>query len=771
MKTSPMLLRRLLTTLVLASLALATPRSATALCTASEIIGSPLEPACPIDGNSCVINRDYVVGNGCTLDFGLRSVSVNGHLTIESRAMALRAQRLTLGPEAFLDGIGHAQGAHGGLIQLVTTGSGVNGSIDLKLGGRIDAGGDLIGGDISLSAGGPVTINGRIRADFRNPNAAGGTIDISAGGDLTATALSTLSARGGRDSDGGGEIDLRATGRIEVNSELLVDGYDGGFVDIAGGTSVRILAVDASGGGDAGSGGCVDVLGATGAELVGLINADGDRGTFMTGGCGGLIEFDGARGDMVIGANAKISANGSAPDGGGGLILLTSLRHAIVNGDLEAKGPDGETCGGDICVEAGLDTTLAAAATIDASGGDAGGGIDIFGLRHLTLSGTLLADGNRAGSLGGDVAARAGGGGAGNLVIAGLVDVTSAPTCSDLNGCGSGGITDIAGCNVTIDSGAQLLVGGPEAGENNLTARELLTVKGRLDSVGTSAMPINGQNRLLFPARRPAVLSGSVILPAAVKLPLTTCPNVANTMPSCLAPCPTCGDGVTEFPETCDPGLMPPRSCQANGCSVFCQLENCDDGMTCTGDGCNQDFGCYHSFTPMCTEPPTPTATVTRTPPTATGTSTATATPTASQTPPATATQSITPTASPSPTATPTATPSASATPTPSATLTASATASETPQPTRTATATATPTALDTPTDTPPPVTATPDPPACAGDCNDDGSVAVNELIIGVNIALGNAAASSCPAFDLNTDGMVSIAELIAAVNAALIGC
>jgi hypothetical protein len=54
------------------------------------------------------------------------------------------------------------------------------------------------------------------------------------------------------------------------------------------------------------------------------------------------------------------------------------------------------------------------------------------------------------------------------------------------------------------------------------------------------------------------------------------------------------------------------------------------------------------------------------------------------------------------------------------------------------------------------------------GDCNGDGQVTINELIIGVNIALGIAPISDCPAFDTNGDGQVSIDELIAAVNVAL---
>src|SRR5690242_5095754 len=59
---------------------------------------------------------------------------------------------------------------------------------------------------------------------------------------------------------------------------------------------------------------------------------------------------------------------------------------------------------------------------------------------------------------------------------------------------------------------------------------------------------------------------------------------------------------------------------------------------------------------------------------------------------------------------------------------------------------------------------------AVAGDCSGDGSVTVDELIIGVNIALGEAPLSSCPVFDVDGDGTVTIDELIAAVNLALSG-
>jgi hypothetical protein len=85
----------------------------------------------------------------------------------------------------------------------------------------------------------------------------------------------------------------------------------------------------------------------------------------------------------------------------------------------------------------------------------------------------------------------------------------------------------------------------------------------------------------------------------------------------------------------------------------------------------------------------------------------------------------------------------------------------------------------------PPPVTLTPTPtptatphttptatggPSCTGDCNDDDTVAINELIVGVNIALERQPANACPAF-ASAQGTAAIAQLIKGVNNALNGC
>ena len=61
--------------------------------------------------------------------------------------------------------------------------------------------------------------------------------------------------------------------------------------------------------------------------------------------------------------------------------------------------------------------------------------------------------------------------------------------------------------------------------------------------------------------------------------------------------------------------------------------------------------------------------------------------------------------------------------------------------------------------------------PPCVGDCNGDRQVSINELVLGVNIALGVSPVSACPAFDPDNSGMVSVANLVVAVNNALLGC
>jgi hypothetical protein len=79
-----------------------------------------------------------------------------------------------------------------------------------------------------------------------------------------------------------------------------------------------------------------------------------------------------------------------------------------------------------------------------------------------------------------------------------------------------------------------------------------------------------------------------------------------------------------------------------------------------------------------------------------------------------------------------------------------------------------TPTASARPTPTPTP---SPLPQFCPGDCDDDGSVTVDEIVFAVGIALGEQRPIDCPLADTNFDGAVTIDELLQGVNAVFGFC
>lgn len=60
---------------------------------------------------------------------------------------------------------------------------------------------------------------------------------------------------------------------------------------------------------------------------------------------------------------------------------------------------------------------------------------------------------------------------------------------------------------------------------------------------------------------------------------------------------------------------------------------------------------------------------------------------------------------------------------------------------------------------------------ACTGNCDSGPDVTVDELVKGVNIALGFATLDTCPVFDSDGDEAVTVDELVKAVNNALYGC
>jgi hypothetical protein len=88
-----------------------------------------------------------------------------------------------------------------------------------------------------------------------------------------------------------------------------------------------------------------------------------------------------------------------------------------------------------------------------------------------------------------------------------------------------------------------------------------------------------------------------------------------------------------------------------------------------------------------------------------------------------------------------------------------------TPTITATATRTATLTRTSIATSTPTPLA------PCVGDCNKNGAVTIDELVLGINIGLGIDAVSACPAADANSDETVDVSEAVTAVSNSINAC
>ena len=59
----------------------------------------------------------------------------------------------------------------------------------------------------------------------------------------------------------------------------------------------------------------------------------------------------------------------------------------------------------------------------------------------------------------------------------------------------------------------------------------------------------------------------------------------------------------------------------------------------------------------------------------------------------------------------------------------------------------------------------------CPGDCDGQGNVSIDEVLSGINIALGTAPIEQCEAADRGADGQVTVDDLVEVVGMAISGC
>jgi hypothetical protein len=695
-------------------------------CTAADIVSQ--DSACPSGTGPCTISKSFNISDGCTLDFGARAVTIasTGQLNIFSNNVTLNAGTVTLAAESLITGRGTGAtptptatavpgsptptatptstaptppptgtftptatstptplnsptptptlNNAGGMITIQTTGD-----INVQRTGKIDVGGYGQGGTILLTAGGTVTIAGWLSADGLLISSDGGFIEIDAGGDIITQLTSNLSAAGGATApNGGGEIDLNADGRLDMQVGPVIDvsGNNGGTFNVNSTNDLtNVASVNANATGQFGTGGHITVTAGTSAQVLGVLQANGSAG-----GDGGVIALETVYGTLSVAqdvhANGDLDANGGeidlTADAGATTIQSTVALSVSTRGTQDSGG----------LINANSQLAFTNDGLLNATAGGSGGTILVSSTSDVTIGGGygggFDASASATGSFGGQITVEAGAGGFGTLLVTSIVDV-DAGAC--YIACGQAGNSDLTGCNVTVTSTGKLVANAPSGGTNTLTAREQLTIQGTVDATSNIFLGSDGINTIGHPSLKTPSIDGTIV-PAATDTAMDTCTSFTQQTP-CLVPCPDCGDGVIEFPETCDNGVHPPTSCGGNPqCSAFCQIESCDDLDPCTVDTCDPTLGCLNVFSAtLC--PPTPTPTPTLTPSsTPTNTRTATVTPTGTFT--ATSTPTRTPTWTTRPTNTATRTKTYTPTNTPAA-PTATPTITQTPSPTNTA--------------------------------------------------------------------------------------
>lgn len=667
--------------------------AAVAVCTASGIVGS--DPGCPSGTGTCTLTRSYEIANGCTLDFGSRTLIVGDSvkLTIGSGSVTLHAGGITMRTRSSIDG----QGTTGGVIRINSDG---DFGVEVSPGrARIDVSSGSAPGHILINAKGNVTVAGDLAASQLTALGRGGTIDITAGGDLIINSTASLTADGNQDDATGGILSLHADRDLLIQSLLDGSGADGGDVTLNAGRDVVTVGVDASAKRGSGSGGSVSIVAVRSVSVTGPLSANGAGPEEDFAGCGGSIDVDADFGDASIAS--RLSATGASPDGQGGEINVSARGNVTLAGGstLTTSGTGAESCGGCIGVTAGRD--VSAAGNIEAGGGSQGAAVDIEADRSIVIQGSVSVRGRSSGALAGDISISSLNDPAGTVTLSGRLDL-SGGLCSSNLGCGFAGDVDVSGCTVNIDSAGVIEGDSPTGATVTITGSKTLVVRGRIEARATTSDGRDGSTELVYPQTGTLDISSATIRPDPDLSPQPACSEGITV--ACLKPCPVCGDGVIDFPETCDLGQRPPKHC--GGCSTSCQTETCNDGRTCTVDSCDTTLGCYTApVTPPCTEPPTATPTQTRT-------------------------QTITPTRTN--TFTPSLTPTITLTPT------------ETPTPTTTAT---------------PSLTPTPGP----GDSNCDGRYDANDVTA---LVVAIFASSECTGADVNSDGRWTAADLPAQARA-----
>ncbi len=356
---------------------------------AATIDADHADDVCAPNANPCFVRETVVVVNGSVLDFGARSVVIEGSGAIDVGlgSATLRCGAFTATSVGVV--VINAQGSRFGLL--------VGGNFTLEaasvaIAGRLHAHGDEPGA-ISIVATGDVLLSDLIDVHSGDPDADGGVAEVhSLAGSINLTG--PIVASGGRFSQGG-TVDARAAVDLVINGAIDASGgeFDGGELDLRAGRDLVIHAMlNVSAAALDGSGGEIDAT--AGRDLLigagASLQADGSRTADNLAGDGGLLSLAAGR-DLTLEAGATVRGNGARPDGTGGSFTFTALRTLGVAGRIEASATGIAGSGGDIELD-GCDVLLQAGAALVVSGDGGLNALIAHGSMSLAAGSSLTAD-------------------------------------------------------------------------------------------------------------------------------------------------------------------------------------------------------------------------------------------------------------------------------------------------------------------------------------------------------------------------------------------
>ncbi len=407
-----------------------------------------------IDNRGTIGSVDGTVALGAGGDI---IVSSAGDAKISVKA-AGRGGQVGINNEGTIEGASVELKTHGNVYALAINNSGM-----IRANGAKYAGGVLT---LDAGPGGVITNTGTLQA--RNADGSGGTININAGPAGTVNLDGGVVDANGDGGADGGVIDVQgAYINIIGGAQVTADGGNGGSITVGNEMDTRSVIIGAgstvSALGSGGDGGVINVTGRPDSviNIEGDILADGSvnggtisviggvvtqfgSSTISAGGqsgSGGAINLNGA---TSVTADGNLNVGSLMGDGGTvkvGSILSDS---ATVGGNINAASLMGS--GGNVDVTAREATTLAAGARVDVSGFDGAGTARIGGGYQGAEDDIINTKVNNV-EAGAQVIANSEGGNAGKVIIWGDSDTTFSGDVSAraFGAIGNGGFVEVSG--------------------------------------------------------------------------------------------------------------------------------------------------------------------------------------------------------------------------------------------------------------------------------------------------------------------------------------